>query len=192
MRSGDLPSLLMAIFYHKVMKFVIIMGVTECLFSAVLRTHHAMSNFKRWQTDAFLFLFFLENRFWLLMPRRKFAWCVIFFLGKILKIFQTVLSQLAFYVIRHRAVIGQSATLMGRWRPDIDLRRMLTGLLNFLPSMQFSFSFSSFYVVYMSALWIILKDQCHTRQTIKSKTFRYFMLIASLGDSLHELSHPIF
>ena len=35
-------------------------------------------------------------------------------------------SQLAFYVNLHRAVIGPSATLTGRWRPDIDLRRMLT------------------------------------------------------------------
>ena len=38
------------------------------------------------------------------------------------------ISQLAFYVNLHRAVIGPSATLTGRWRPDIDLRRMLTGL----------------------------------------------------------------
>ena len=38
-------------------------------------------------------------------------------------------SQLAFYVNLHRAVIGPSATLTGRWRPDIDLRRMLTGVL---------------------------------------------------------------
>ena len=38
-------------------------------------------------------------------------------------------SQLAFFVNLHRAVIGPSATLTGRWRPDIDLRRMLTGLL---------------------------------------------------------------
>ena len=37
-------------------------------------------------------------------------------------------SQLAFYVNLHRAVIGPSATLTGRWRPDIDLHRMLTGL----------------------------------------------------------------
>ena len=36
-------------------------------------------------------------------------------------------SQLAFYVNLHRAVIGPSATLTGRWRPDIDLRRMQTG-----------------------------------------------------------------
>ena len=35
--------------------------------------------------------------------------------------------QLAFYVNLHRAVIGPSATLTGLWRPDIDLRRMLTG-----------------------------------------------------------------
>ena len=40
-----------------------------------------------------------------------------------------LLSQLAFYVNLHRAVIGPSATLTGRWRPDIDLRRMLTGRL---------------------------------------------------------------
>ena len=40
-----------------------------------------------------------------------------------------VLTQLAFYVNLHRAVIGPSATLTGRWRPDIDLRRMLTGLV---------------------------------------------------------------
>ena len=38
----------------------------------------------------------------------------------------TNISQLAFYVNLHRAVIGPSATLTGRWRPDIDLRRMLT------------------------------------------------------------------
>ena len=36
-------------------------------------------------------------------------------------------TQLAFYVNLHRAVIGPSATLTGRWRPDIDLRWMLTG-----------------------------------------------------------------
>ena len=36
-------------------------------------------------------------------------------------------AQLAFYVNLHRAIIGPSATLTGRWRPDIDLRRMLTG-----------------------------------------------------------------
>ena len=39
-----------------------------------------------------------------------------------------ITSQLAFYVNLHRAVIGPSVTLTGRWRPDIDLRRMLTGL----------------------------------------------------------------
>ena len=38
-------------------------------------------------------------------------------------------TQLAFYVNLYRAVIGPSATLTGRWRPDIDLRRMLTGLV---------------------------------------------------------------
>ena len=38
-------------------------------------------------------------------------------------------SQLAFYVNLHRTVIGPSATLTGRWRPDIDLRRMLTGFM---------------------------------------------------------------
>ena len=37
-------------------------------------------------------------------------------------------SKLAFYVNLHRVIIGPSATLTGRWRPDIDLRRMLTGL----------------------------------------------------------------
>ena len=36
-------------------------------------------------------------------------------------------TQLAFYVNLHRSVIGPSATLTGRHRPDIDLRRMLTG-----------------------------------------------------------------
>ena len=41
--------------------------------------------------------------------------------------FCTRATQLAFYVNLHRAVIGPSATLTGRWRPDIDLRRMLTG-----------------------------------------------------------------
>ena len=38
-----------------------------------------------------------------------------------------VITQLAFYVNLHRAVIGPLATLTGRSRPDIDLRRMLTG-----------------------------------------------------------------
>ena len=38
-----------------------------------------------------------------------------------------IYTQLAFCVNLHRAVIGPSATLTGRWRPDIDLRRMLTG-----------------------------------------------------------------
>ena len=44
--------------------------------------------------------------------------------------FNTIIpiSQLAFYVNLHWAVIGPSATLTGRWRPDIDLRRMLTGI----------------------------------------------------------------
>ena len=42
------------------------------------------------------------------------------------------LTQLAFYVNLHRAVIGPSATLTGRWRPDVDLRRMLTGLCSML------------------------------------------------------------
>ena len=41
-----------------------------------------------------------------------------------------MLTQLAFYVNLHRAVIGPSATLTGRWRPDIDLRRMLTGYVS--------------------------------------------------------------
>ena len=41
-------------------------------------------------------------------------------------------SQLAFYVNLHRTVIGPSATLTGRWRPDIDLRRMLTGFRSFM------------------------------------------------------------
>ena len=44
---------------------------------------------------------------------------------------QNTFSQLAFYVNLHRAVIGPSATLTGRWRPDIDLRRMLTGFMYF-------------------------------------------------------------
>ena len=47
-------------------------------------------------------------------------------------------TQLAFYVNLHRVVIGPSATLTGRWRPDIDLHRMLTGKL-------LSFSISLFW-----------------------------------------------
>ena len=46
-----------------------------------------------------------------------------------LKFYLELTSQLAFYVNLHRTVIGPSATLTGRWRPDIDLRRMLTGLV---------------------------------------------------------------
>ena len=38
-----------------------------------------------------------------------------------------ILAQSAFYVNIYRAVIGPSATLTGRWRPDTDLRRMLAG-----------------------------------------------------------------
>ena len=45
---------------------------------------------------------------------------------------QVRISQLAFYVNLHRAVIGPSATLTGRWRPNIDLRRMLTGKIRFI------------------------------------------------------------
>ena len=41
-------------------------------------------------------------------------------------VYYHLIPQLAFYVNLHRAVIGPSATLTGRWRPDIDLRRMLT------------------------------------------------------------------
>ena len=37
------------------------------------------------------------------------------------------MTQSAFYVNLYRAVIGPSATLTGRWRPDVDLRRMLAG-----------------------------------------------------------------
>ena len=44
---------------------------------------------------------------------------------------QNIFSLLAFYVNLHRAVIGPSATLTGRWRPDIDLRRMLTVFMYF-------------------------------------------------------------
>ena len=46
---------------------------------------------------------------------------------------QKAQTQLAFYENLHRAVIGPSATLTGRWRPDIDLRRMLTGKDSFFP-----------------------------------------------------------
>ena len=35
--------------------------------------------------------------------------------------------QSAFYVNLYRAVIGPSGYLTGRWRPDVDLRRMLAG-----------------------------------------------------------------
>ena len=54
-------------------------------------------------------------------------WKVVTLNGK--KVLMRGASQLAFYVNLHRAVIGPSATLTGRWRPDIDLRRMLTGIL---------------------------------------------------------------
>ena len=36
-------------------------------------------------------------------------------------------AQLAFFINLQRAVIGPSATLTGRYRPAIDLYRMLTG-----------------------------------------------------------------
>ena len=39
------------------------------------------------------------------------------------------LTQSAFYVNLYRAVIGPSGQLTGRWRPDVDLRRMLAGKL---------------------------------------------------------------
>ena len=44
-----------------------------------------------------------------------------------MKVTNKLVTQLAFYINLQRAVIGPSATLTGRWRPDIDLRRMLTG-----------------------------------------------------------------
>ena len=47
-------------------------------------------------------------------------------------------TQLAFYVNLHRAVIGPSATLTGRRRPDIDLRRMLTGYMLGMQGKNFS------------------------------------------------------
>ena len=55
--------------------------------------------------------------------------------------------QLAFYVNLHRAVIGPSGTLTGRWRPDIDLRRMLTGTgihIDKMPSNFFVKGFKSY------------------------------------------------
>ena len=54
----------------------------------------------------------------------------------ILALFHLCYTQLAFYVNLHRAVIGPSATLTGRWRPDIDLRRMLTGIYHIPYSLQ--------------------------------------------------------
>ena len=45
-------------------------------------------------------------------------------------------SQLAFYVNLYRAVISPSATLTGRWQPDIDLRRMLGSAWAFAQSDQ--------------------------------------------------------
>ena len=55
----------------------------------------------------------------------------IFFLNLSLPVDESkTAAQLAFYVNLHRAVIGPSATLTGRWRPDIDLRRMLTGWMH--------------------------------------------------------------
>ena len=62
------------------------------------------------------------------------VWRSCFFLGSSCSNGRRLLSdphktrtQLAFFVNLHRAVIGPSATLTSRWRPDIDLRRMLTG-----------------------------------------------------------------
>ena len=40
-------------------------------------------------------------------------------------------SQSAFYVNLYRAVIGPSGYVTGRWRPDVDLRRMLAGIILF-------------------------------------------------------------
>ena len=67
-----------------------------------------------------------------------------------------IIPQLAFFVNLHRAVIGPSATLTGRWRPDIDLRRMLTGPLLFfslaLAVVVFQFSFHLVHD-YVLGLW---------------------------------------
>ena len=60
--------------------------------------------------------------------RLHFLICSEFFVSKGNRF--DVYSQLVFYVNLHRAVIGPSATLTGRWRPDIDLRRMLTGFMS--------------------------------------------------------------
>ena len=54
------------------------------------------------------------------------------FIHHVWTILHGIQSQLAFYVNLHRAVIGPSATLTGRWRPDIDLCRMLTGIIQYI------------------------------------------------------------
>ena len=68
-------------------------------------------------------------------------------------------SQSAFYVNLYRAVIGPSATLTGRWRPDVDLRRMLAGLHVFLWKNGENFP------------WIITNYTYSVTNSVISKTF---------------------
>ena len=62
---------------------------------------------------------FCHIHFWRLCKRTAMT-------GIRLRIYTT---QLAFFINLQRAVIGPSATLTGRWRPAVDLYRMLTGKL---------------------------------------------------------------
>ena len=85
-------------------------------------------------------------------------------------------TQLAFYVNLHRAVIGPSATLTGRWRPDIDLRRMLTGYL------VLTFTFTILWVDSADDKWIFV---------FLSYPKIAFDISCKLGDKLHEMSKLI-
>ena len=67
-----------------------------------------------------------------------------------------VTSQLAFYVNLYRAVIGPSATLTGRWLPDIDFRRMLTGLSDCMSTQDFTV-----HIWYMGLLFMLQADTQH-------------------------------
>ena len=89
-----------------------------------------------------------------------------------------VLSQLAFYVNLHRAVIGPSATLTGRWRPDIDLRRMLTGMLLLLHIL-----FMYISMVWVQKVFVLVFSKQHesnkkqkTKDNNKAKRYLYLYL----------------
>ena len=76
----------------------------------------------------------------------------------------SISTQQAFYVNLHRAVIGPSATLTGRWRPDIDLRRMLTGYIYFKHSFKAD-----------NKLWDLINSPAYEKKKLLKRMRRFFL-----------------